>query len=120
MKIGVITYDFYPIFGGQGRNILRIYDDLKKKDEVFVFSPSINDLKGNITLYKFTKTLGKNILFSLLLHFSINQLIKQYNLDKLIIQGGPGGVFMIRKLPIEQEYIANHTYYQQTKYKSTA
>ncbi len=116
MRIGIFTDDFYPITGGQGTNIIRIYNDLKKKNEVFVFSPSINNLKGNITLFRFTRKFGKNLIFSFLLHFRIKRLIEQYALDKVIIQGGPGGVFMIRKLPIEQEYIANHTYYQQTKY----
>lgn len=115
-NIGIFTYDFYPFIGGQGRNIMNIYNLLRKNNKVFVFSPCKNNLPENITIFEYTKNFGKNILFSVLLHFRIKEYIKDYKLDKVIFQGGPGGLLSIRNLHITQEYIANHTYYQQIKY----
>jgi glycosyltransferase involved in cell wall biosynthesis len=116
MKIGIFTYDFYPFIGGQGRNIFNIFKYLRNKAEVQVFSPVKNNIKENRRIFGFSRRFGRNLLFSFLLNLNIKRVIKNYNLDLAIFQGGPGGVFMLRKLPIKQEYIANHTYYQQTEY----
>src|SRR3989344_378416 len=104
MKIGIFTEDFFPFVGGQGKNMMRIYNNLIKNNEVFVFSPCDNNLKGNVPIFKFTRKFGKNILFSLLANFKVKSLIDRYKIDKVIVQGGPGGIFLTKRLAIEKEY----------------
>ncbi len=115
-KIGIFSYDSYQFMGGQGRNIFQIYNEIKDKNEVITFSPFESKIKDSVRINDYNVKFGRNIFFSLIVNLKIRKLISKYNLDKVIFQGGPGGILFIKKLPIEQEYIANHTYYQQTKY----
>ena len=117
-KIAIISYDFYPIIGGIGKNLKDLYLRLTKSNlNIIALSPAINDLAGHHSIFKITKKipLGQ-ILFSLLLNLFIKQIINKHQITLLIIPSGPGGVFLLRKLKVPVIYIANHTYNQQATY----
>jgi len=115
-KIGIFTYDFYPIIGGQGRHLIELYNRIYKEKDFLIFSPNINNFKNHKTLFKFTKKIGENILYSLLLNFKINKLIKKYNLYIVNIHCGPGGLILTKKSISKLICTVFHTYYQQQKY----
>lgn len=118
-RIGVITFDFYPQIGGQGKLTYDIYSHLgKTKDfELIVLSPMQNTLTNSHNIFSWTlKTPLKHILFSLMINIWLKKLIKKYQLDVLHINGGPGGVFLFRKTDIPVLYTSHHTYFQQSKY----
>jgi glycosyltransferase involved in cell wall biosynthesis len=118
MKIGLITQDFYPFTGGQGRHIYEIVKRIESNSKIkaIVFSPTENKLKNHIQIFPITNKIGKNILFSFLLNFSIERLIKEYSLNKINVHCGPGGLFLLRKLDIPVVATCHHTYWQQYKY----
>lgn len=122
MKIGVLTHDFYPIVGGQGRHIYQIYYQRLRKERNFdieFITPCKNKIKENLEYFHFTKKFGKNIIYSFLMNFYIDKIIKQRNLDLLNIHCGPGGVFLFEK-PKNVKIVAtsHHTYWQQSNYIS--
>lgn len=57
--------------------------------------------------------LFKQVGVSIWLFLKGNQIISEYRLDKLNIHAGPGGVLLIRKLPIPVLVTCHHTYWQQ-------
>ncbi len=118
MRIGVITYDFYPYKGGQGRYLIELYNRIYKKEDFLVFSPNVNNLKNHITLFKVTQLFGKNLLYSLLLNFKIDDLIRKYGLDIVHLNCGPGGILLNKKPKARLICTVYHTYYQQQKYIS--
>ena len=117
MRIGIITYDFYPFEGGQGRHVYEIFKRVKNNSgfgfKILVFSPCKNTLKDHIQIFPIVKKFGKNLLFSFFVNVYIKKLIKRHNLDLVHFHGGPGGVFLLKKLNIPIIYTAHHTYYQQ-------
>lgn len=114
MRVGIITYDFYPPIGGQGTEAYNLYKQLMKKDqtEAFVFSSRKNSLKNHVQIPSFGRTLGP-LFFSLYISLKLEKIINKYKLDILQVYGGPGGVFLVRKANIPVIYVANHTYAQQ-------
>lgn len=56
---------------------------------------------------------------SLWLHFNIENIISKFDLTKINIQTGPGGVFLIRPLPVKVIATCHHTYWQQSHYIRT-
>jgi glycosyltransferase involved in cell wall biosynthesis len=118
-RIGVLTYDFYPFEGGQGRHIYDIYyRGLLMNDyhNVFFFSPCKNQLKNNFTYFNFTKRSGKNFLYSLLINFKVTELQKKYKIEVFNLHAGPGGLFLFKKPKISLVVTAHHTYFQQIKF----
>lgn len=118
MKVGVFTYDFYPFEGGQGRHIYEIYNRLIDNTEIelLIFSPCRNKLKNHVSILPFTKKFGKNILFSILLHFCLGNIIRAHKIDIIHFHGGPGGLFFLREINIPVIYTVHHTYYQQYRF----
>jgi glycosyltransferase involved in cell wall biosynthesis len=119
INIGVFSFDFYPIIGGQGRHIHELYkrsiDD--KKYNITYFSSAINGLPNSKTIFPDTANSKlKSIIFSIKLNFKINYFIQKYQLNIVHIHGGPGGLFMLRKLSVPLVYTSHHTYYQQSNY----
>lgn len=111
MKVGIISYDFYPPIGGQGIYVYQIYKRLEKNGiEPFVFSARKNDMKNSIYVPS-----TNQVIFSLYVNLLINHWIEKYNLNLVHFQGGPGGVFLVRKPKVPLIYTAHHLYYQ--KYK---
>jgi len=119
ITIGVFTYDFFPIFGGQGRHLYEIYkqNQLHKHVNMYIFSPNRNSLENHINIYPETKkSKFKNIEYSLKLNNNFERIIKKYDLDIVHIHGGPGGLFLFNKLTIPCIYTVHHTYWQQVNY----
>lgn len=119
IHVGLFTYDFFPIFGGMGRHIYEIYkQSLKDKDiTLYVFSPNENRLENHITVFPETKNSNfKNIEFSIKVNKDFENIINRYKLDLIHLQGGPGGLFLFRKLSKPVIYTTHHTYWQQYHY----
>ncbi|ASA78636.1 glycosyltransferase family 4 protein [Thermococcus sp. 5-4] len=118
MRVGIITYDFYPPIGGQGVYVYEIYRRLLDRDlmEIYVFSNRKNDLKNSF--YASCPAifgLGP-ILFSVYINLRIKEWVRQNELDVVHIQGGPGGVFLLINPGVPVVYTAHHTYAQQYRY----
>ena len=112
LNVGIVSYDFNPPIGGQGIYTKEIYNnlDLKKINPIIISGSQIKHDGYNINS-------SNNFIFSIKFNFLINKLIKRFNLDILHLQGGPGGVFLLRKIKIPVIYTAHHSYW--SKYKLT-
>ena len=77
------------------------------------FSPAQNSLPDHILITHWAIHLFKQVGVSIWLFFNGNNIISEYRLDKLNIHAGPGGVLLIRKLPIQVLVTCHHTYWQQ-------
>jgi glycosyltransferase involved in cell wall biosynthesis len=122
LTVGIFTHDFFPIFGGQGRHIYELYKQNQEHQKIsmMIFSPSKNTLPNHTNLYPETKkSLLKNLAYSWKLHHSFEEIIKEKNLDLVHIHGGPGGLFLFKKLSVPTFYTTHHTYWQQQKYISS-
>ena len=118
MRIGIVTYDFYPFEGGQGRHIFEILKRLENnsKFEFIVLSPSKNELKNHVSFFHSVKKFGRNVSLSFFINLYINNIIKKHAIDKIHIHCGPGGLFLFRKLDIPVIATCHHTYWQQSEY----
>ncbi|HEY4743389.1 MAG TPA: glycosyltransferase family 4 protein [Desulfuromonadaceae bacterium] len=115
MRTGVITYDFFPLIGGIGRLTYTMYCELKQRDVLF-FSPADNGLPGHVRVNFWAIRLFKQVGVSLWLYVNAHRIIASHNLGKLNIHAGPGGVFLLRRLPIPVIVTCHHTYWQQYTY----
>jgi len=120
-NIGIFTHDLYPYKPwGQGRYVYDLVNHLRKScsRNIFVFSPSIG-IRDPMHIQIFPgshSTIGKNITFSIKSAYIIEGLVKRHNLGIVHFQGGPGGLFLIKKLSVPLIYTVHHTYYQQSTY----
>ena len=116
-NIGIFTHDLYPFKPwGQGRYVHDLVKYLRKNidGKIYVFSPSDN-IKDELHIQIFRgshNTLGKNIIFSIKLGLEIETLIKNNYLSLVHFQGGPGGLFLLKKCSVPIIYTIHHTYYQ--------
>jgi glycosyltransferase involved in cell wall biosynthesis len=110
LRVGIFTDDYKPLIGGIGRHIQELINENNylKLVEFIVFSPGTYP---NLYSSKF-----KNIGYSLKLNSQIKEIIKKNKIDIAHFHGGPGGVFLFRKLPIKVVYTCHHTYWQQIHY----
>jgi len=120
-NIGIFTHDLYPFKPwGQGRYVSDLARHLRRKkpDNIFVFSPSENIIGDHhVQIFPGSHdTIGKNISFSIKLAGIIEKLIRKYNLGLVHFQGGPGGLFLLKKTSVPLVYTVHHTYYQQSVY----
>jgi glycosyltransferase involved in cell wall biosynthesis len=111
-RIGIITYDFFPLIGGIGRHTYLMFSKLKDKDLLF-FSPSDNSLPRHIRINSLFVRIFKQVGVSIWLHCNVFRILSEYRLDKLNIHTGPGGVLLVRKLPVPVIVTCHHTYRQQ-------
>src|SRR5260221_568848 len=119
LNIGIFSQDFYPFIGGQGRYLYEFYKQNEKyqKINLYIFSPAKNNLRNSIQIFPETyKSKLRNVYYSYRLNKELNNYIKKYQLDIAHFQGGPGGIFIFRKLSISVIYTAHHTYWQQYNY----
>ena len=122
-NIGIFTHDLYPFKPwGQGRYVYDLARCIRGKyrENIFVFSPS-NYIKDDQHIQIFPgshDSIGKNITFSIKLACVIEKLIYNYDLGLVHFQGGPGGLFLLKKLTVPLIYTVHHTYYQQSEYIS--
>jgi glycosyltransferase involved in cell wall biosynthesis len=89
-----------------------MYRELKGSDILF-FSPAENSLPGHIHIKFWAVRFLKQVGVSLWLFFNAYRIISSYQLKKLNIHSGPGGVLLIKKLPIPVVVTCHHTYWQQ-------
>jgi glycosyltransferase involved in cell wall biosynthesis len=120
-NIGIFTHDLYPFKPwGQGRYVYDLAKCIREKykGNIFIFSPS-NHIKDDQHIQIFPgshKSIGKNITFSMKLACVIERLIYNYNLGLVHFQGGPGGLFLLKKPSVPLIYTVHHTYYQQSRH----
>jgi len=120
-NIGIFTHDLYPFKPwGQGRYVYDLVEHVRPKcrRKTFVFSPSegVND-ELHIQIFPGShSSIGKNITFSFKLACAIERLVEKYKLGLVHFQGGPGGLFLLKKPSVPLIYTVHHTYYQQSEY----
>ncbi len=114
MRIGMLTYDFYPFIGGQGRVTYDLWRRLRERDDldISVLSPARNDLAGHRTRFAFTRRYGRHPAFSLLASRAIRRWCHEQRLDVLHVNGGPGGVLLLTDPGVPVVYSLYHTYEQ--------
>jgi len=112
IRVGIITYDFFPLIGGIGRLTYTLYRELRGRD-VLVFSPARNTLPGHICITFWPIRFFRQVGVSLWLVFNARRIIASYRLGRLNIHAGPGGVLLLRKLPVPVIVTCHHTYWQQ-------
>jgi glycosyltransferase involved in cell wall biosynthesis len=114
-RIGIITYDFFPLIGGIGRHVHLMLSRLKDQDLLF-FSPADNSLPRHIRIRYWPIRFFKQVGVSIWLHLNAHRIISEHRLQKLNIQSGAGGVLLTRKVPIPVIVTSHHTYWQQATY----
>lgn len=120
-NIGIFTHDLYPFKPwGQGRYVYDLVKHLRGSSDakVFVFSPSegVED-PCHVQIFKGShRSFGKNISYSLKVGMVIQDLVNRYDLGLAHFQGGPGGLFLLKRPCVPVLYTAHHTYYQQSVY----
>lgn len=114
VRVGILTYDFYPFMGGQGRLTHDLWRRLRERDDidVEVISPARNSLPGHHTKYAYAHRAGCHPLFSLLATASVRRWRRDLRLDVLHVNGGPGGVLLARDPGAPVVYSLYHTYAQ--------
>lgn len=115
IKIGVVTYDFFPFIGGIGRHTYLMFTELRRLDAIF-FSPARNSLPRHVRVNFWAVRLFKQVGVSIWLFFNVHRIISEYKLDKLNIHSGAGGVLFFRKIGIPVIVTCHHTYWQQYTY----
>ncbi|MSR67520.1 glycosyltransferase family 1 protein [Candidatus Peribacteria bacterium] len=119
MRVGIVTYDFDPPIGGLGVICKQVKSTLKKLypgDSYVVLSPSTrsDDRVSKVAMFRWSKPGGCPI-FSLILFFKLNFLIRKHKLDLLHVHSGSGGVFLLRKPLCPVVVTAHHTYLQEAE-----
>lgn len=89
-----------------------MYRVLEGSDILF-FSPADNSLPGHSRINFWAIRFFKQVGVSIWLFLNAKEIIAKYRLDRLNIHAGPGGVLLIRKLPIPVFVTCHHTYWQQ-------
>jgi len=85
---------------------------LQRLDLLF-FSPAQNELPRHLRIESWAVRFFKQVGVSLWLFSQARQIIARYQLDKLNVHTGPGGVLLVRRLPIPVVVTCHHTYRQQ-------
>ncbi len=119
MRVGIVTYDYDPPIGGLGVVCKQVTNTLKKLypgDTYIVLSPSTrsDDRVSKVAMFRWRKPGGCPI-FSLILFFKLNFLIRKHTLDLLHAHSGSGGVFLLRKPLCPVVVTAHHTYLQEAE-----
>ena len=118
MRIGFLSYDFFPPKGGQGVEAFNLYKRLSGDFGVDTktISACRNHINGHISIPVKDNTRTPALRFSLKVNNGLKKLVSSLGLDLLQIYGGPGGVMLLRDPGIPVIYVANHTYMQQRMY----
>ena len=92
-----------------------MFSALKRLDLLF-FSPAKNELPRHLRIDSLAVRLFKQVGVSLWLFSQARRIIARYGLDKLNVHTGPGGVLLVRRLPIPVVVTCHHTYRQQCRF----
>ncbi len=114
LRVGILTYDFVPFIGGQGRVTHDLWRRLRERDDVdiTVISPARNDLPDHFSRFAFTQRVGRHLLFSLAATASARRWARELRLNVLHVNGGPGGVLLLADPGVPVVYSLFHTYEQ--------
>lgn len=117
LRIGIVSYDFYPPIGGLGvlvQSYLRALKRLFPENTYVVIAPGVAADEQGLVLgrLRYRKS-GGCPLFSLVLGFTIGSIIRKHKLDLLHVHSGSGGVFLLRRPPCRLVVSAHHTYRQE-------
>ena len=120
IRVGLFSYDFYPIRGGQGRNfyeLFRRFQLLRPEIEITAFSPLRNELEHHCAVLPAARRVpGAQIIFSAWLNAALPRIIRTHRLDCVVLNGPLGGVLLPRRVRGPVIYCVNHTYTQQARY----
>ncbi|MHB8780413.1 MAG: glycosyltransferase family 4 protein [Candidatus Geothermincolia bacterium] len=96
-----------------GRYLYELISRLREEEDmrIFIFNP-INDDPDSVVFFPACRHLGKNLSYSMF-NLRLKRWIRDYELDLIHLQGGPGGSFLFLKQEIPVIYTVYHTYYQQ-------
>jgi len=89
-----------------------MFTALQRLDLMF-FSPAQNELPRHLRIQSWPVRFFKQVGVSLWLFSQARRIISRYGLDQLNIHSGPGGVLLVRRLPIPVVVTCHHTYRQQ-------
>ena len=114
LRVGIVTYDFVPFIGGQGRVTHDLWTRLRERDDIetYVVSPARNGLPGHHTHGSFARRFGKHLLFSVLASGAIGRWSRDLRADVLHLNSGPGGVLIPRRTDVPVICWPHHTYEQ--------
>lgn len=114
MRIGLFTYDFDPPIGGLGVYVQRLVEACERvsiEHDILVFSPSKNSRQRvGLLARRFWRRRGGAPLFSLSLSMRLGYYVRKHKLDLVHVQGGSGGVMLVRKPRVPLLVTAHHTY----------
>lgn len=115
---GFLGYDFFPPVGGQGVVSHSLYQAFQGDPEIDVFAMSSreNDIAGHTRVPTGVQGGLGPVIFSVKSTARIRSFIRDRKIDILQVDGGPGGVILMRDPGIPVVYVAHHTYAQQYEY----
>jgi glycosyltransferase involved in cell wall biosynthesis len=116
-KVAIVSYDFFPSRGGQGRHAYGLWRHLRESlgADVHVFSPSPVRLSDHTAVAPAIGRFGRELAFSLAASLSLSRWADRHSIDLFHFNGGPGGVFLLRPSPVRYLYSAHHTYAQEAR-----
>ncbi|HXH21900.1 MAG TPA: glycosyltransferase family 4 protein [Dehalococcoidia bacterium] len=115
-RVGIVTYDFFPPIGGQGRHTYELWWHLRRLGaDVKVLSSRPNALAGHTCAGTPAAMLARGIGFSIHANVVLSRWLHANPCDLLHLNGGPGGVLLLVKPPAPLLYTAHHTYAQQAR-----
>ncbi len=115
MTLGLFSDDFYPHIGGIGRYVYEVTKRLPETN-LLIFSPCNNAIPNHIRVHPPLHKQFRNLAFSIWLHQNVNSIVKKYDLTRLNVQCGPGGLFLLKKLSLPLVATCHHTWWQQSHY----
>lgn len=92
-----------------------MYCELKDADLLF-FSPAQNQLPRHERIRFWPVRFIKQVAVSIWLHCNARRIIAEHRLDRLNVHTGPGGVLLVRRLPVPVVVTCHHTYRQQCRH----
>lgn len=116
MRIALVSYDFDPPIGGMGAVAKIVTDEIERSHPADTFvaisaSPNADERIGGT---RWNKGLGCP-LFSLLLAFQLNRILRKHSIDRVHAHAGSGGVFLLFRPSVPLLVTAHHTYYQEVR-----
>jgi glycosyltransferase involved in cell wall biosynthesis len=115
-RIGLVTFDFYPSIGGQGRHTYELWRHLRALSvDIAVLSPRRNALAGHTRRGAFASGLARGIGFSIYAGATLRRWALESGVALLHLNGGPGGVLMLTPPAQPLLYTAHHTDAQQAR-----
>lgn len=114
LRVGILTYDFVPFIGGQGRVTWDLFRHLRERPdvEVIAISPSRNDILGHYERFSAARRVGKHVAFSILASRAARAWCRELGIDVLHVNSGPGGVLLFGDPHVPVVCWPHHTYEQ--------